>query len=178
MWRKSTMRRCFYHTDLVQNAVFHSLSRQITFIQFSGPSKHAWTFNSRNRSKNFQNHLYGHPVLTFDKRQICEEILKELRFNVVKNLMSLFFIHGFITTCNLKKRLIRSAFWVLLQVTFMNGWKQTAKRWKLHFWDYQQSIKKFNSVEHLQRQQFSFTKTNEYLSVSKNPQVFTSKLKD
>ena len=35
-----------------------------------------------------------------------------------------------------------------------------------------------NSVEHLQRQQFSFTKTNEYLSVSKNPQVFTSKLKD
>ena len=33
-------------------------------------------------------------------------------------------------------------------------------------------------LEHLQRQQFSFTKTNEYLSVSKNPQVFTSKLKD
>ena len=25
---------------------------------------------------------------------------------------------------------------------------------------------------------FSFTKTNEYLSVAKNPQVFTSKLKD
>ena len=48
----------------------------------------------------------------------------------------------------------------------------------LHFWDYQQSKKKHNSVEHLQRQQFSFTKTNEYLSVSKNLQVFTSKLKD
>ena len=30
----------------------------------------------RNRSKNFQNHLYGQPVLTFDKRQICEEILR------------------------------------------------------------------------------------------------------
>ena len=60
---------------------------------------------------------------------------------------------------------------------FMNGWKQTAKRWKLHFRDYQKSIKKNNSIEHLQRQQFSFTKTNEYLIVSKNPQVFTSKLK-
>ena len=91
--------------------------------------------------------------------------------------MSLLFIIGFITMCNLKKRLIRLAFWVLLHAMFMNGWKQTAKRWKLHFSDYQKSIKKNNSIEHLQRQQFSFTKTNEYLSVSKNPQVFTSKLK-
>ena len=39
------MRRCFYHTDLVQNAVFHNFSRQIAFIQYSGPSKHAWTFS-------------------------------------------------------------------------------------------------------------------------------------
>ena len=29
--------------------------------------------------------------LTFDKHQICEEILKELRFHVIKNLLSLFF---------------------------------------------------------------------------------------
>ena len=43
--RKSTMRRCFYHTDLVQNAVVHNFSRQIAFIQYSGPSKHAWTFS-------------------------------------------------------------------------------------------------------------------------------------
>ena len=70
------MRRCFYHTDLVQNAVFHNFSRQIAFIQYSGPSKHACTFNQRNCSKNFQNHLYGQPVLTFDKRQICKEILR------------------------------------------------------------------------------------------------------
>ena len=39
------MRRCFYHTDLVQNAVFHNFSRQIAFIQYSGPSKQAWTFS-------------------------------------------------------------------------------------------------------------------------------------
>ena len=57
-----------------------------------------------------QNHLYGQPVLTFDERQICQEILKELHFNVIKNLMSKFFINGFITMCNLKKRLIRLAF--------------------------------------------------------------------
>ena len=43
--RKSTMRRCFYHTDLVKNAVVHNFSRQIAFIQYSGPSKHAWTFS-------------------------------------------------------------------------------------------------------------------------------------
>ena len=35
-----------------------------------------------------------------------------------------------------------------------------------------------NFLSYSQRQQFSFTKTNEYLSVSKNSQVFTSKLKD
>ena len=29
----------------LQNAVFHNFSRQIAFIQYSGPSKHAWTFN-------------------------------------------------------------------------------------------------------------------------------------
>ena len=72
------MRRCFYYTDLVQNAVFYNVSGQIAFIQYSGPSKHTWTFNQRNRSKHVQSHLCGQPVLTFDKRQICEEILKEL----------------------------------------------------------------------------------------------------
>ena len=35
--RKSTMRRCFYRTNLVQNAVFRNFSRQIAFIQYSGP---------------------------------------------------------------------------------------------------------------------------------------------
>ena len=35
-----------------------------------------------------------------------------------------------------------------------------------------------NFLSYSQRQQFSFTKTNEYLRVSKNSQVFASKLKD
>ena len=50
----------------------------------------------------------------FDKRQICEEILKELRFNVIKNLLSLFFINSFTMMYNLKKRLKNSVFSVLI----------------------------------------------------------------
>ena len=40
----STMRRCFYHTDLGQDAVFHNFAIQIALIQYSGRSKHAWAF--------------------------------------------------------------------------------------------------------------------------------------
>ena len=39
------MRRCFYHTDLRQNAVFHNFARQIGLIQYSGRSKQAWAFS-------------------------------------------------------------------------------------------------------------------------------------
>ena len=39
----STMRHCFYHTDLgQQNAVFDSFAIQIAIIQYSGRSKQAW----------------------------------------------------------------------------------------------------------------------------------------
>ena len=41
----STMRRCFYHTDLGQKAVFHNFAMQIALIQYSGRSKHAWAFS-------------------------------------------------------------------------------------------------------------------------------------
>ena len=84
------MRRCFYHTDLVQNAVVHNFSRQIAFIQYSGPSKHAWTFSETVQKISKIMHLYGQLVLTFDKRQICKEILKELRLNMIKDLLCLF----------------------------------------------------------------------------------------
>ena len=59
------MRRCFYHTDLGQNAVFHNFAIQIALIQYSGRLKHALA----KPLKKFQNHLYGEPVLTIDKRQ-------------------------------------------------------------------------------------------------------------
>ena len=34
------MRRCFYHIDLGQNAVFHNFALQIALIKYSGRSKH------------------------------------------------------------------------------------------------------------------------------------------
>ena len=36
------MRRCFYHTDLGHNAVFHNFALQIALIQYLGQSKQVW----------------------------------------------------------------------------------------------------------------------------------------
>ena len=41
----STLRRCFYHTDLEQNAVFHNFAKQILLIKYSGRWKHTWAFS-------------------------------------------------------------------------------------------------------------------------------------
>ena len=65
------MRHCFNHTDLGQNAVFHNFPIQIALIQYSGRSKHAWAYLAK-PLKNFQNHLYGQPVLTFAERAVVE----------------------------------------------------------------------------------------------------------
>ena len=65
------MRHCFYHTDLGQNTVFQTFPIQIAFIQYSGRSKHARAFSYTGK-KNFQNHLYGQPVLTFAVRDVVE----------------------------------------------------------------------------------------------------------
>ena len=54
-----------------------------------------------------------------------------LQYNMEFIMFFFFLCNGFITMCNLKKRLIRAAFWVLLQAMFMNDWKQTAQRLKL-----------------------------------------------
>ena len=39
------MGRCFYHTDLRLNAVFHNFEIQIARIQYSGRSNHARVFS-------------------------------------------------------------------------------------------------------------------------------------
>ena len=64
---------------------FHNFSRLIPFIQCSGPSKHACAF-SETVQKNSK--------ITY---QVCKEILTELRFNIIKNLLCLFFIDSFMT---------------------------------------------------------------------------------
>ena len=98
----STMRRCIYHTNLGKNAKSRNYSRQIALIHYSGRSIVGFL---RNRLKTFQNHpVYGQPVLTFDKGQICRSAsggrvfewkLTELRFNIINNLLCLFFIQWF-----------------------------------------------------------------------------------
>ena len=39
------MRRCFYRTDLGQNAVFHNFAIQVALTQYSGRSKHVWAYS-------------------------------------------------------------------------------------------------------------------------------------
>ena len=45
--------------------------------------------------KNFQNHIYGQPVLTFAVQAVASawtNILAELSSNIIKNILCLFFI--------------------------------------------------------------------------------------
>ena len=39
------MRRCFYHTDLRQNAVFHNVSDKLHSFNIQNRTKHAWAFS-------------------------------------------------------------------------------------------------------------------------------------
>ena len=128
----SNMRRCFYHTDRPQTkcSISQFFKTNCTHSIFRTVRSTRW--------------LLAKPFKKFPKSPIrpagChfwqapnfQWTLKKLRFNIIKNLLCLFFLlNGFITMCNLKKRLIRAAFWVLLQALFMSDWKQTAKRLKL-----------------------------------------------
>ena len=56
----STMRYCFYHTDLGQDAVFHNFATQIALILYSGRSKHGWAFSET--VKEISKITYGQPV--------------------------------------------------------------------------------------------------------------------
>ena len=88
----STMRRCFYHTDLGQNAVFHNFAIQISLIKYSGRWKHAWAFseivkkNSKSPIRPAGSHFWQPPN---------EWTITELHFNIIKNLLCLFFIWWF-----------------------------------------------------------------------------------
>ena len=62
--------------------------------------------------------------------------------------------------CDLQKRLIRAAFRVLLQVMFTERLKTNGTAIKITRETTNNQQKKYNSVKHLQRQQFSLTKTS------------------
>ena len=69
----STMRRCFYHTDLGQNAVFHKFAIQIALIQYSGRSKKF----SKSPIRRAGSHFWQAQVIRFNI--ICI-IFKSVRF--------------------------------------------------------------------------------------------------
>ena len=89
------MRRCFYHTDLAQqNAVFHNIAIQIAIIQYSGRSQHAWAL-AKPLKKNFQNHLYGQPVLTFAVLAVASVCMNINRITLQHNKEFIMFIFYF-----------------------------------------------------------------------------------
>ena len=94
-------------------------------------TKHAWAFSKTVQKISKITYTASRfSLLTSAKFSV--NIKRVTRFNIIKNLLCLFFLlNGFITMCNLIKRLIRAAFWVLLQAMFMNDWKQTSQRLKL-----------------------------------------------
>ena len=126
----STMKRYFYHTDLRQNAFFHTFSSQIALIQYSGPSKHAWAF-SKAVQKIFKITITASRFSLLTSAKFALNINRVTLQHHKEFIVFIFLFNGFITMWNLKKRLIRAAFWVLLQAMFMNDWKETAKRLKL-----------------------------------------------
>ena len=93
----STTRRCFYHTHLRQNAVFHNFSRQIALIQYSEPYDSRWAFNktvqkiSKITYTASRFSLLTSPKFAVRAVVVFEWTLAELRFNVIKNLLCLFF---------------------------------------------------------------------------------------
>ena len=100
-----------YHTDLPQNAALQIFSRQI-LDSVNIQDEQLWAFSETVRkiskitytASRFNSHFWWAPNLQWT--------LIELRFNIINNLLFLFFLFkGFITMCNLKKRLIRAQFW-------------------------------------------------------------------
>ena len=80
-----------YHTDLGQNAVFHNFSRQIALSQYSGRAKPFKNFRKFPKS----------PIRPAGSRfysascqcgRVFEWTLIELRFNIITNLLLLFFV--------------------------------------------------------------------------------------
>ena len=143
------MRHCFYHTDLRQNTVFHNFAIQIALIKYSGRWKHAWDLAKP--LKKFPKS----PIRPAGSQQFWQvpnewkiivtlQQSKEFIMSFMFIIIMFFLFDGFITMCNLRKRLIRAAFWVLLQAVFMNDWKQTAQQSNLQ--ERQRKINKINII--------------------------------
>ena len=92
-------------------------------------TKHAWTFSKTVQKISKITYTASRfSLLTSAKFSVN---IKRVTLQHDKEFIVFVIIYCLFTMCNLKKRLIRAAFWVLLQALFMNDWKQTAKRLKL-----------------------------------------------
>ena len=110
--------------------IFQDKFFELHSFNIQNSTNHAWAF-SKTVQKIFK--------ITYTASQFS--LLTTAKFSVNVKRITLqhnkefiafnFLFNGFITMCKLKTRLIRAAFWVLLQTMFMNDWKQTAKRLKL-----------------------------------------------
>ena len=108
---------------------FSQYSIQIALIQYSGLSKHAWAF-----SKTVEKFPKSPIRRRFSLLQ-CE-LWSSVWMNIIRvtlqhNKELIMFFLMVLSMCNLQKRLIRAAFWVLLQAMLTNDWKQTVPRLKL-----------------------------------------------
>ena len=85
--------------------------------------------------KNFQNHIYSQPVLTFAVRAVASvwTNILELSCNIIRKLLCLFSFIKWFYPCVIFKSagLIRAAFWVLLQAMFNERLKTNGTAIKL-----------------------------------------------
>ena len=100
------MRRCFYHTDLIQNAVFHNFSGQIAFIQYSdhrstrGPLAKPFKKFPKSPMRPPGSYFCTSAKYSVNIKRVSLQHNKEF-------IVFIFLFNGFTTMCNLKKRLIR-----------------------------------------------------------------------
>ena len=114
----------------------------VFIIQTSDKMQHFTTFQDKLHSFNIQNRTKLAWAFSKTVQKISKITYTASRFSLLTSakfsvnikrvtlqhkefIVFIFLFNGFITMCNLKKRLIRAAFWVLLQALFMHEWKQT-----------------------------------------------------
>ena len=129
---------------------FTILQYKLHSLNIQDDGMHAWAFSETVKKISKITHTASRfsTILTSakwmnnyrDTLQHSKEFIMFIMFIII----IIFLFDGFITMCNLRKRLIRAAFWVLLQAVFMNDWKQTAQQLKLQ--ERQRTINKINII--------------------------------
>ena len=119
-----------YHTDLGQNTVLHNSSRKIALSLCPGRSM----ILAKPFKKFPKSYPHGQPVLISSASCQCDGVFEwtliEILFNIITNLLLLFFCYlmvSVITMCNLIKRLIRATFLSTPASDVHERWKQTPR---------------------------------------------------